>query len=164
MALFHYLVYFVHFNGTTRPNQIVAGKFILSLRKFHDYFLVLDEDESIALEDYIFVLRKVYKYFNFGSQKEILERIKRECPYLQIYEEKYALTKKAQRSKGCIEGRFSPWAEEQFTRCQLFEGTDFDFNFSELPPISEHIESKVSDLTEAIENLEVNELADEDEK
>mmetsp|Transcript_25358 Transcript_25358/g.27708 ORF Transcript_25358/g.27708 Transcript_25358/m.27708 type:complete len:270 (-) Transcript_25358:67-876(-) len=156
MALFHYFVYFLH-QSIGRPNQIVAGKFILSLRKFNDYFLVLDEGESIALEDYIFVLRKVYKYFNYGTQKEILGRIAQESSYLGISEDRFVIGKKGQRSKGCVQARFSPWAEEQFARCPIFQGADFDFNFSELPSIHDHIDSKVCNLTEGLENLEVNE-------
>ncbi len=37
-----------------------------------------------------------------------------------------------------------------------------DFNFSELPSIHDHIDSKVCNLTEAIEHLGVKEVEDED--
>jgi ABC-type transport system involved in cytochrome c biogenesis ATPase subunit len=154
MALFHYLVYFIN-KTLSRPYQIVSGKFILSLNKFNDYFLAPNEDETVALEDYIFVLGKAFKFFDFGTAKEVLGRMKKETPYLIIHEERFAINKKGQRSKGCIEARFSAWAEEQFTRCKTFSGANFDFNFSELPPRSEHIESHVSDLVEGIQDLGV---------
>lgn len=60
MDFFHYFVYHTNRPMHIRPNQIVSGKWIIWLKKFHDYFLQFADGEILAFADYFFVLGRVY--------------------------------------------------------------------------------------------------------
>lgn len=66
-------------------------------------------------------------------------------------EDKPAVMRNGTRTKECVFARFTPWAEEQFARCPIFQGADFDFTFSELPPLSEY----VGNVTAGLEKMDV---------